>query len=350
MEVNPKLLSPAPTHVATLVFLQLTFRCQSETFPWVCFVCLDTKKEKYSSAATVGIISKMLSDTWYNNLSLFVAKASTFTPCQHIHRQLWKQSCLRGEDIQELRFQCLCLDRQKQIFLETMTQADTDNLCLLVSKVGFGYRLIKGFISTDFSIGHHSYILFIARCFPQAFPLPPSLSFCLPFLSSITDWSILWRCRPVPDARALQQLNLHPSSVFPLPVRMWADQQQSHWCSTQGHLCGKRPPADIRCGDISLSLSVMENLNLTSLFLQPSIADVLNLAWWTSTVAWWECVYCMSNDKETLWGCPLKTILTVFRLLLVKQMPLGYFQLSVTAAVTCCLILCIHGQGLCFVL
>ena len=90
--------------------------------------------------------------------------------------------------------------------------------------------------------------------------------------------------------------------------------------------------------------------SVSSLFLQPSIADILSLAWWTSTVAWWECVYCMSNDKETSWGCPLKTILTVFRLLIVKQMPLGYFQLSVTAAVTCCLFLCIHGHSVCFVL
>lgn len=30
--------------------------------------------------------------------------------------------------------------------------------------------------------------------------------------------------------------------------------------------------------------------------LQPSVADILNLAWWTSTVAWWGFVGCKSND------------------------------------------------------
>lgn len=83
--------------------------------------------------------------------------------------------------------------------------------------------------------------------------------------------------------------------------------------------------------------------SLTSLWsLQPSIADVLKLAWWTSTVAWWDCALCGSSDTMSMWAA-LRTILTVCRPLLVKcrraffkaESCCSYFLLGVSVTVTC---------------
>lgn len=89
------------------------------------------------------------------------------------------------------------------------------------------------------------------------------LCYCLSFLSSLTDRSFLWRCGPLSDARTLQQLNLHSPSVFPLPVCVWARQQQPHRSSTEGHLCGRTRPAHFRFWDIFITrFNVMENSHL----------------------------------------------------------------------------------------
>lgn len=76
---------------------------------------------------------------------------------------------------------------------------------------------------------------------------------------------------------------------------MWTNQQQPHWCSTQRHLCGERPQQDFTA---SWRFRIRDSSHfLTCLCsLQPSVADILNLAWWTSTVAWWGFVGCKSND------------------------------------------------------
>lgn len=146
---------------------------------------------------------------------------------------------------------------------------------------------------------------------------------------SITDRPLLWWRGSLPNACTLQQLYLHSASVFPLPVCMWTGQQQPHRCSTERHLCGKRP---FRFGDILLFvLRWLEILILTICwFLQPSIADILSLAWWTSTLAWWDFVYQKSNS---MWGAP-KTILTVSRLLHMKA---SWFpvHVSLSAAALC---------------
>lgn len=125
----------------------------------------------------------------------------------------------------------------------------------------------------------------------------------------ITAWPFLRWCGPFPDARPLQQLHLLSTAVVPVPVCVWASQQQPHRGSTQRHLCGKMEAAP---GSQTLhDRTACFIFFYVCLFLQPSIADILNLAWWTSTVAWWDFLYCTLNGSSSMWAALWNNLICV---------------------------------------
>ena len=83
-----------------------------------------------------------------------------------------------------------------------------------------------------------------------------------------------------------------------------------------------------------------------SLFLQPSIADVLSLAWWTSTVAWWDFVSIRWHQE--LVSCPLNNLNCVRTS--AHQNRRAFFVLCSAAAAQLFSALCYCGCDKCLIL
>lgn len=96
-----------------------------------------------------------------------------------------------------------------------------------------------------------------------------------------TGGDVLQRRGALPDVRPLQQLLLQGEAVVRLPVRVRAAAQQRGGSGAQGSVCGETERN--RRGPQGSTASAVLTCGFSP---QPTIADLVNLAWWTSAAAW----------------------------------------------------------------